>query len=329
MTVIPRRQFLIAAGALLASPVAGNAQRHERVYRIGSLSANPTPSPLRVFMVDRLRELGWIEQRNLVFENRYTGGDREKIAAGARELVALRVDLIITGGGAETPQAAMEATKSIPIVFLIADDPVRLGLVRNLARPEGNITGLSTMNADLDAKRLQLLKEVLPALKRVGVMWSPIDPSGALVMVLVESAARALGVALEPLPIQRPGSDLDEAFAAAKQRAVEAVMILGTPVLFGHASRIGELASSTGIPTISAWSLVTEAGGLLSYGTNLKILNRRLAEIVDRILKGAKPGDIPVERPTKFDLEINIKSAKTLGIKVPQSLLSRADRLIE
>ena len=141
MAVIPRRRFVIAAGALLVSPVAGNAQRGERVYRVGTLSSNLAPSPNAVFMVDRLRELGWIEQRNLVFEHRYTGGDRQKIATAARDLVALRVDLIITGGGAETPQAAMEATESIPIVFLIADDPVRLGLVRSLARPGRNGTG--------------------------------------------------------------------------------------------------------------------------------------------------------------------------------------------
>jgi putative ABC transport system substrate-binding protein len=275
-----------------------------------------------------LRELGWIEGRNLVIEYRFVGSDREKLAAAAKELVGLRVDLIFTGGGAETPQIAMSATKTIPIVFAMADDPVRLGLVRNLSRPEGNITGLSSMNADLDAKRLQLLREVLPRLKRVGVMWSPVDPSGAAVMSVAEGAGRSLKVLLEPLPIQRT-EDLADAFAAAKKRTVDAVMILGTPILFAHQRRIAELAATAGVPTISAWKQLPEAGGLLSYGTDLRETFRRVAKVVDKVLKGAMPADMPVERPTKFELVINMKAAKALGLKIPQPLLLRADRLIE
>jgi putative ABC transport system substrate-binding protein len=255
------------------------------------------------------------------------GPDREKLVVAAKELVDLRVDLILTGGGAEAPQIALNVTKTIPIVFFMADDPVRTGLVRNLSRPEGNVTGFSSMNADLDAKRLELLREALPALKRVGVMWSPVDPSGAAVMSVADGAARSLKVELEPLPIHRP-EDLPDAFAAAKKRAVDAAMILGTPILFPYQRRIAELASAAGVPTVSAWRQLPEAGGLLSYGADLLDINRRLAEIVAKIFKGAKPADIPVERPTKFELVINVKAAKALGLKIPQPLLLRADRLI-
>jgi putative ABC transport system substrate-binding protein len=278
--------------------------------------------------MERLQELGWVEGRNLVIENRQMGPEREKLAAAAKELVGLRVDLIITGGGAETPQIAMSATKTIPILFFMADDPVRTGLVRNLSRPDGNVTGFSSMNADLDAKRLELLREALPALKRVGVMWSPIDPSGAAVMAAIENAARSLNILLEPLPINR-ADELPDAFADAKKRAVEAVMVLGTPILFPHQRRVAELAAAAGLPTISAWKSLPEAGGLLSYGTDLPAANRRIAEMVDKILKGAKPADVPVERPTKFELVVNKKSANALGLKIPQQLLLRADRLIE
>ena len=181
--------------------------------------------------LERLRELGWTEGRNLVLENRFVGPDRERLTAAVKEMVDLGVDLILTGGGAETPQIAMSATKTIPIVFAIADDPVRLGLVKSLSRPAGNITGVSSMNAELDAKRLELLKEIVPNLRRVGVMWSPVDPSGAAVMSAAEGAARSLNLRLEPLAILR-AEDLAAAFADAKKRAVEAVAILGTPILF-------------------------------------------------------------------------------------------------
>ena len=221
----------------------------------------------------------------------------------------------------------MNATKTIPIVFAMADDPVRLGLVRTLSRPEANVTGVTSMNAETDSKRLGLLKEVLPKLTRVGVVWSPVDPSGSAVMSAAEGAARSLGLQLEPLAMRRP-EDLSDAFATAKKQGVEAVMVLGTPILFPHQRRIAELATPARLPTISPWRQLPEAGGLLSYGANLREMFRRVAEVLDRILKGAKPSDIPVERPTKFDLVVNDKAAKALGLTLPRSLLLRADEVI-
>lgn len=326
--MITRRSFVsVLSLVLLTRSRASGAQQPGRVYRIGSLASTIGTSPNRTPLLERLGELGWVEGRNLVIENRHMGPDREKLAAAAKELVGLGVDLILTGGGAEAPQIAKNETKTIPIVFFIADDPVRTGLIRNLSRPEGNVTGFSTMNADLDGKRLELLREALPGLKRVGVMWSPVDPSGAVVMSVTEGAARLLKVQLEPLAVNR-AEDLSDAFADAKKRAVDAVMILGTPILFPHQTRIAELAAAARLPTISAWRRLPEAGGLLSYGPDLIGANRRIAAMIDRILKGAKPVDIPVERPTKFELVINMKAAKSLGLKIPQSVLIRATEVI-
>ena len=324
-----RRAFLCGLSiALFTRAAASSAQQTGRVYRIGNLSSSTGQTENNRITLERLRELGWTEGRNLVLENRFVGPDRERLTAAVKEMVDLRVDLILTGGGAETPQIAMSATKTIPIVFAIADDPVRLGLVKSLSRPAGNITGVSSMNAELDAKRLELLKEIVPNLRRVGVMWSPLDPSGAAVMSAAEGAARSLNLRLEPLPILR-AEDLADAFADAKKRAVEAVAILGTPILFSHQRQIGELALTAQIPTISSWRQLPEAGGLLSYGTNLSELFRRVGDIVDKILKGTQPAAIPVERPTKFEMVINMKTAKALGLRIPESLLLRATRLIE
>jgi putative ABC transport system substrate-binding protein len=322
-----RRSFVSGLGlTILTTPLARAAQQTGRTYRIGLLSST-APSENTRTVRERLRELGWNEGRNLFFADRYTGPDRERIAAAAKELVDLRVDVIWTGGGAETPQAAMNATKTIPIVFAVADDPVRLGLVRSLSRPDANVTGVTSMNAETDAKRLELLKEVLPRLKRVGVVWSPVDPSGSAVMSAAEGAARSLELQLEPLAMRR-SEDLSDAFTTAKKQGVEAVMILGTPILFPHQRRIAELASSARLPTISPWRQLPEAGGLLSYGANLREMFRRVAEILDRILKGAKPSGVSVERPTKFDLVVNDKAAKRLGLTLPPSLLQRADEVI-
>jgi len=220
------------------------------------------------------------------------------------------------------------ATKSIPIVFVIADDPVRLGLVKSFSRPGANVTGLSSMNAELDDKRLALLKEALPRLRRVGAMWSAVDPSGSSVMGATERAARALNVQLTPLAVQGP-DDVSEAIENAKKEGIDAVMVLGTPSLFLQQHRIAELAIRARLPTVSAWRQLPEAGGLLSYGANIRAMFRRAADIADKILKGAKPTQYPVERPTKFDLVVNLKTAKALGLTIPPSLLQRADQVLE
>ena len=329
--MMDRRAFIgTMAGSLLAAPLAAEAQPAGRMYRIGILSStDPTrPNENLVTFRERLRELGWSEGRNLGVEERYIGPDRERLAVAARELVGLHVDLILAAGGAEAPQAAAAATKSIPIVFVIADDPVRLGLVKSLSRPEANVTGLSSMNAELDDKRLALLKEALPRLRRVGAMWNPVDPSGSSVMRAMERAARTLNVQLVPLPIQRP-DDVSEAIGNAKTGGVDAVIVLGIPALFLQQHRIAVLATSARLPTVSPWRQLPEAGGLLSYGANIRAMFSRAADIADKILKGAKPPQFPVERPTKFDLVINMKTAKARGLKIPSSLLQRADQVIE
>jgi len=329
--MITRRTFSSGlALALFSEPVAGSAQQVGRIYSVGILSSTDPARPNENYVTfrERLRELGWSEGRNLTVEERTIGPDRERLAVAARELVGLRLDLILAAGGAEAPQAAATVTKSIPIVFVIADDPVMVGLVKSLSRPDANVTGLSSMNAELDDKRLALLKEALPKLRRVGAMWSPVDPSGSSVMRATEHAAHALNVQLTPLAVQRP-DDVSEAIGNAKKEGVDAVMVLGTPTLFPQQHRIAELARSARLPTVSAWRQLPEAGGLLSYGANIRAMFRRAADIADKILKGAKPGDLPIEQPTKFELVINMKTAKALGLTMPPSLLLRADQLIE
>lgn len=291
--MITRRLFLSGLGtALVLGAGAGVAQQARRIYQIGIVSSSAKPSENHGFTLERLRELGWMEGRNVVIEVRYVGPDRERLSAAVKELVDLRVDLILAPASGETSQLAMNATKTIPIVFAMADDPVRLGLVRSISRPDRNITGVTSMNADLDPKRLELLKEIMPTLRKVGVMWSPTDPSGAAVMSAAENAARSLKLGLEPLPV-RQAEDLADAFAEARRSAVEAVAVLGTTVLLTHQRRIAELASVERLPTISAWKQLPESGGLVSYGPNLREMFRRFAELGDRILKGAKPADIP------------------------------------
>ena len=331
LRMITRRAFSGGlALALFSVATAGSAQQDGRIYHIGLLSSTDPARPNENYVAfrERLHELGWIEGQNLGVEERDIGPDRERLAVAARELVGLHVDLILAAGGAEAPQAAAAATKSVPIVFVIADDPVRLGLVKSFSRPGANVTGLSSMNAELDDKRLALLKEALPRLRRVGAMWSPVDPSGSSVMHAMERAARALNVQLTPMAIQGP-DDASEAIENARKEGVDAVMVLGTPTLFPQQHRIADLATRARLPTVSPWRQLPEAGGLLSYGANVRAMFRRAADITDRILKGAKPMQYPVERPTKFDLVVNMKTARALGLTIPQSLLQRADQVIE
>src|SRR5215470_7269194 len=255
-----RRTFLaVLAGGLLAAPLAAEAQQAGKLYRVGILSSTDPARPNEnlVTFRERLREIGWSEGRTLAVEARYIGPDRERLAVAARELVGLRVDLILAAGGAEAPQAAAAATKSIPIVFVIADDPVRLGLVKSFSRPGVNVTGLSSMNAELDDKRLALLKEALPQLRRVGAIWNPVDPSGSSVVSVTERAARALHVQVTPLAVQGP-DDVSEAIENAKKERVDAVMVLGTPTLFLQQHRIAELATRAGLPTVSPWRQLPE-----------------------------------------------------------------------
>jgi putative ABC transport system substrate-binding protein len=325
-----RRIGLVALviGLFLVPLAEGQDNRDGKVYRIGSLSSLDKPSINHVAFRAKLRELGWVDGRNITIEERFAGRDRGRLAAFAQELVRLRADVIFTTGGAEAAQAAKMATKTIPIVFATASDPVVAGLIESFSRPEANITGLSFINTDLDAKRLALLKEALPRLTRVGVLRSPIDPAGSAQVKAAESAARSLGVQLQVFDVRGP-HDLAGVVSSAKKQGAGAVMVLGSPTLFEYQGSIGELVTKSRLPVISAWRQLPESGGLMSYGADIPEMFRSAAVYVDKILKGAKPADLPVEQPTKFELVINLKTARALGLTIPPSVLLRADQVIQ
>ena len=319
---------VVLAVSLTLAPLGVEAQQAGKIYLVGHLSSLDKPTVNHAAFREKLRELGWVEGLNITFEDRFAGRDGKRLAAFADELANLRADLIFTTGGVESAQAAKIATKTIPIVFATAGDPVVTGLIVSFSRPEANITGLSSINTDLDAKRLALLKEALPRLTRVGVLRSPIDPSGAAQVRATETAARSLGVQLKVLDVRGP-QDLGDVIDTAKKQGVGALMILGSPTLFEYQRRVGELVTKANLPVISAWRLLPESGGLMSYGADIPEMFRRAAVYVDKILKGAKPGDLPIEQPTKFELVINMKTAKALGLTIPQSILGRADQVIQ
>jgi putative ABC transport system substrate-binding protein len=272
----------------------------------------------------RLRELGWIDSRNVAIEYRWAEGRRERYAEIAAELVRLKVDVIVTGGTAVV--AAKQATSVIPIVFVGAGDPVGGGIVAVLPRPGGNVTGLSSQQSDVAAKRLELLREVVPTLRRLAIMGDVGNPSTVLEMREAEVAAGVLGLAFSTSEI-RKAEDIGPAFDALKDGA-DALFVPAAPLMTTNRVRINTLALAARVPTMHALREYVEAGGLISYGASLPDLWRRAGEYVDKILRGAKPTDMPVEQPTKFDLVINLTTAKALGLKIPESFLLRADEVI-
>ena len=274
----------------------------------------------------RLRELGWIEGRTVVIEYRWAEGRSERFAEIATEFVRLKVDVIVTYA---TPPviAAKQVTAVIPIVFTVAGDPIANNLVASLARPGGNVTGLSVLTPDLAGKRLELLREILPGLHRLAILANVAAPAAMLDMREVQAAARTLGLEVATFEILR-AEDIAPAVEAFKNRA-DALYVSADPVLTTNRVRISALALAARLPTIYAFREHVEAGGLMSYGTNFPDLFRRAADYVDKILRGAKPGDLPVEQPTKFDLVVNLKTAKALGLTIPPALLARADEVIE
>jgi putative ABC transport system substrate-binding protein len=321
----------VLALSLLAAPLAAEAQEAAKVARIGYLTINHGANPhLREAFLQGLRDLGYVEGRNVVIEYRDTEGKSERLPALAAELVALKVDVIVVGG---TPQAltAKQATRTLPIVFVGASDPVRSGLVTSLARPGGNVTGLSALGPELVGKRLELLKQAVPGVDRVAVLWQP----GALGertekdrLKEAEVAARALGVRLQFVEARGP-ADFDRAFSDMTGARAGALIVLGSPMFFIERRRLVDLAAKHRLPALHATRENVDGGGLMFYGYNLADSFRRAATYVDKILKGAKPGDLPVEQPTKFELVINLKTARTLGLTIPPSVLSRADQIIE
>ena len=324
-----RREFItLLGGAAAAWPLAARAQQPGKLPTIGFLGA-ATPAAWGQWVaafVQRLRELGWIEGRTVAIEYRWAEGRSERYAEIAAEFVRLKVDVIVTQATAAV-LAAKQATSVIPIVFAVAADPVGSGLVASLARPGGNVTGLSIQATDLAGKRLELLREVVPGLRRLAIMANVGDPGAVLEMGEVQAAARTLGLEVATFEIRR-AEDIAPAFEALKGRA-EALYVCADPLVITNRIRINTLALGARLPTMYGFREYVEAGGLMSYGPNFPDLFRRAADYVDKILRGAKPADLPVEQPTKFDLVINLTTAKALGLTVPPTLLARADEVIE
>jgi putative ABC transport system substrate-binding protein len=330
--VISRRAFLgTVAGGLLTTPLDAGAQQSGKIYRIGFLAPGSS-SDLRIrrfFEAFRnsLGELGYVEGKNITIESRWAAGKYDRLPGLAAELVRLKMDVLVTNA-VPAIRAAKEATSTIPIVMAGVVDPVATGLVASLARPGGNITGLSVMTPELVGKQLEMLKEVVPKASRVAVLWNPANLGNAPQLKAAEVAARTLGVRLQPLEARGP-SEIDSAFAAMTKEGTDAVVVLVDVMFIDQRSRIANLAATHRLPAAHGTPESVEAGGLMVYGPSFLYNYRRAAVYVDKIFKGAKPADLPIEQPTKFDLVINLKTAKALGLTISPSLLARADEIIQ
>ena len=320
-----RRKFIARGIALLVAPLAVEAQRPvDKIPRIGVIGERSSPDKFLDAFRQGMGKNGYTEGRNIIIEYRYAQGVVEATPRLVDELIGLQVDVLVVGGTLAA-RAAKAATTTIPIVFAVSSDPVGAGLVESLARPGGNATGLSNIVGELSGKQLELLKAAVPKMSRVGVLNNPINSGPALIGT--RAAASALGVDLQVVEVRVP-SQLKDAFMTLTARHVEGVLALSDPVFFND-TELARLASDNHLPAMYARKEFAEAGGLLAYGPNFSDNWRRAADYVDKILKGAKPADLPVEQPTKFELVINLKAAKRLGITIPQSLLQRADEVIE
>ena len=321
-----RREFITLLGGAAATwPVTAGAQHAGKMWRIAFISQ--AQQNIYEVLFERLRELGYVEGQNIIIERRYAEGRAERFQKFAAEMVRLKADLIIT---ITTPAAlaAKNATTTIPIVIPTAIDPVGTGLIVSLARPGGNITGGAVLTGEMAAKRLELLKEVVPSLSWTAVLWNSANPANALAWRDTQDAARALGVTLQSHEVQGP-KDFEVAFARMAEERPDALFVLDDALTIQYRKEIADFAMQKRLPSVFAAKDRVEAGGLMSYGPNLPDLYRRAAEIVDKILRGMKPGEIPVEQPTRFDLVINLRTARALGLDVPISLLGRADEVIE
>jgi len=326
MDRVQRRDFLICVGAIFAAPFAAEAQQTTRLPRIGVLYPGTVGGGTEALR-QGLQELGYVEGRTVVIEWRWWEGKLERLRDAAAEMVRLNPDVIVVAGS-EATKAMKEATKSIPIVFVGPSYPVEEGLVESFARPGGNITGITTAQSDHVPKMLQLLRDVVPALADVGVIWSPANPGSTFLFRDTEAAARGLKLKILSMPMAS-AADVEPALAALARAHPNALIVLPSPIPIANAERIGELAIRLRIPSITARPDMLERGILMSYGSAFQEVERRVPSYVDRILKGAKPADMPVERPTKFELGINMKTAKAIGITIPPSLLLRADKVIQ
>jgi putative ABC transport system substrate-binding protein len=318
--MMDRRETVLALCAFGAAAI--QAQPAGKTFRVGLLGSG-TPELLREGLLD----IGYIEGQNLAIEWRDAAGKAERFDAIAAELVRLKVDAIVASNPAAT-FAAKRATASIPIVMVNTPDPVHLGLVASLARPGGNITGTTTLSAELSVKQLELLKEAVPQAVRIAVVWNPDNPWHPLALMGLRPAAQSLALQLQVLGV-RGAEEFDGAFAAMAAQQAEAVLVLADPLTFFHRTRLVDLVAKRHLPAMYGLRQFVDAGGLMSYWANQEWLYRRVASYVDRILKGAKPGDLPIEQPTRFELIVNLNAAKALGLMIPRSLLGRADKVIQ
>lgn len=319
---------ILAAVVLVAVAVIAEAQQPKKVPRIGFLSVTSSGQDPRLEAFRQgLREMGYVEGKNFTLEYRSAEGKFDRLPALAAELIRLNVDVIVTQG---TPAAAAakNTTSTIPIIVSGGTDPVATGLVSSLARPGGNITGVTIMNEELAGKRLELLKETSPKVSRIGVLWNSPNPGAAVVFKQTQSAAQELRLSLQSLEVQTV-NDLQGAFEAATRSGVNGLALLATSPITDHLKLVADLAVKNRLPSIYDRSDFVEAGGLMSYGPNVPDMSRRAAIYVDKVLKGANPGDLPVERPTKFELVINLKTAKALGLTIPPVVMMRAEKVIK
>jgi putative ABC transport system substrate-binding protein len=326
---LDRRRFIgTLVSGFLAAPVVGETQSAGKVPRIGYLTVGSAENDknLRVAFVQGLADLGYLAGKNIAIVERFADGHKERVPELAAELAQSNLDVVVVS--ATALYDAKSALVGVPTIFVIADDPVRAGLVASLARPAGHMTGLSSLNIQLDGKRLEILQAALPAVRRVGLLLTSQDRAQAERVSAAERAARSLGLRLSILQV--PSMDrLPHAIDAAVRSRVEALMIPSSAVFRGYQAQTAQLVTKTRLPVVSAWREFPEAGGFLSYGTSVSAMFHRAAAFVDKILKGAKPADLPVEQATKFELVINLKTANALGLTIPPSLLQRADQVIE
>ena len=331
-SVMNRRAFItMVGGSILAGPLGVEGQAPPKEPRVGYLSIGSASDPRRVAISDAFRQglhdLGYIENKNISIETRFAEGDYDRLPGLAVELVRLRVD-VIAAYSTPAVKAALGATRTIPIVMSGVVDPVATGLVVSLGRPGGNVTGLSLMAPEIVGKQMQLLKELVPKLSRVAVLWNPANPSGAPQLREAEVAARMLRVRLQPLEA-RNSNDLDRAVAAMTREGAGGIIVIVDGVFIDSRTHIAHLAEKARLPAVYGLREHVETGGLMFYGASPVDQSRRVAGFVDKILKGAKPADLPIEQPTTFELVINLKTAKALGLTIPQSILIRADEIIQ
>ena len=326
---MPRRIIVLIVTLALATllvPAVSHAQRPAKIPRIGIIGDWPEDSPSWEVFRQGLRDLGYVEGQNLAMEWRFTEGNLDRLAETATELVRLQMDIIVTTGTPAT-RAAMHATTTIPIIMVSAGDPLRAGLVASLARPGGNVTGSTILGPELSAKRLQLLKEILPTASRVAFLWNPTNPANVLHFEDIQAGARALGVTLHSVEVRSP-SEFESAFAAMRRERPDALIITADAMHQQHVGQILDFAAKSRLPVMSNVKENVVGGALVSYGASQSELFRRAALYVDKILKGTRPSDLPVQQPTQFELVINLKTAQALGLTIPPILLFQADEVI-